>query len=59
MADKSVVALHSLKSGTKTINLPGNYKVKDLIHEKIISKGTRKIKFNLDALETHIFLIEH
>ena len=59
LADKSVVALHSLKSGEKRISLPGRFRVKDLISGDLYSRGTREIKFNLNAPETRVFLLEN
>ena len=38
MADNSVVALHSLKSGHKTIKLPGEFRVTDAITGKLIGE---------------------
>ena len=58
MADNSVVALHSLKSGKKTINLPEKRRVLDLVSGKQYSTGTNKITFQLKAPETHVFLLE-
>ncbi|MDA0337193.1 MAG: hypothetical protein O2782_18680 [bacterium] len=58
LADNSVVALHSLKPEKKTIFLPGESRVKDLVTGKLISKGTRRITFNHEAPDTHVFLLE-
>ena len=59
LADRNVVALHSLRSGPKTIKLPEKSRVRDLVTGKIISRGTTEIKFKLDAPETCVFLLEH
>ena len=58
LADKSIVALHSLKSGEKRIALPGRFRVRDLISGDPYANRTNEIKFNLDAPETRIFLLE-
>ena len=58
LADKSIVALHSLKSGKKTIKLPEMSRVKDLVTGKDISKEVREINFILNAPETKVFLLE-
>ena len=58
LADKSVVAMHSLKSGGKTILLPGERRVRDLVSGKTLSRGTRKITFDIKAPETRVFLLE-
>jgi hypothetical protein len=57
MADNSIVALHSLKSGRKTISLPEKSKVIELNTEKVVSPGTREITFTMKAPETRVFLI--
>ena len=58
MADKSIVGLHSVKTGQKKITLPGKYRVTDIITGKVYSKKTRKINFDLKAPETRVFLLE-
>jgi hypothetical protein len=58
IAGGSIVAIHSLKSGKKSIVLPGKYRVHDLVTGKMYSRGTRKISFNLKAPETQVFLLE-
>ena len=58
MADKSVVAIHSLRPGKRTIKLPEKSRVKDLVTGKVVSRGTREIKFKLDAPETKVYLLE-
>ncbi|MFC1574399.1 hypothetical protein ACFL30_04370, partial [Candidatus Latescibacterota bacterium] len=58
LADKSVVAMHSLKSGSKTILLPGKRRVRDLVSGKTLSRGTRKISFDMKAPQTRVFLLE-
>ena len=59
LADRSVVALHSLRSGTKTIKLPEKSRVRNLVTGKLVSRGTTEIKFKLEAPETCVFLLEH
>ncbi len=58
LADTSVVALHSLKSGKKSISLPGKYRVTDLVSGKRYSNGTSTIVFDFEAPETRVFLLE-
>ena len=57
LADKSVVALHSLKSGEKCIKLPGRYDVRDIISGKVYAEQTDEIRFTLDAPDTRMFLV--
>ena len=59
LADKSVVALHSAYSGRKSINLPGTYKVRDVVSGALISENTDRIRFDLNAPETRIFLLDN
>jgi hypothetical protein len=58
MADTSIVALHSLKSGTKRIVLPGKYRVRDVITGKQVARGVSEFTFDLRAPQTRIFLLE-
>ncbi|MBT5876336.1 MAG: hypothetical protein HOH43_23135 [Candidatus Latescibacteria bacterium] len=58
MADLSLVALHSMKSGTKTIRLPSRSKVHDIVSNTPISSATDEIIFELSAPETRIFRID-
>jgi len=58
MADSSVVALHSLKTGPKRIVLPGTYNVQDVVTGKDAGKELGAIEFNLDAPGTRVFHIE-
>ena len=57
LADKTVVALHSLKTEKKTILLPEKCKVKNLATGKVVSRGTRKITFNHEMPDTQVFLL--
>ena len=58
LADRNIVAMHSLKSGRKTIMLPEKRPVRDLVTGKRISRGTKTITFNMDAPATAVFLLE-
>jgi hypothetical protein len=58
MADNCIVALHSLKSGKKTISLPEKSRVVELNTDKVVSKGTREFTFTMNAPETRVFLVE-
>ena len=59
MADKSIVAVHSLKSEKKTISLPGKYNVRDVITGKMAAKNTNLFSFETNAPDTKIFLLEN
>jgi hypothetical protein len=58
LADRSVVALHSIKSERKRISLPGTYRVRDVVSGKEYAKRTGEIAFDLRAPETRVFLLE-
>ena len=58
MANKYMVALHSLKGGEKRIVLPGTCRVRDVVSGKILSRETSEIIFQLDPPETRVFLLE-
>jgi hypothetical protein len=55
LADSTIVALHSIQSGEKTIRLPGTYTVEDVISGEIVGEGVDRIQFVLDAPETRVF----
>ena len=57
MADSSIVALHSLKSGPKRLALPGTFHVHDLVTCAEYASQTNEIVFDLQAPETRVFLI--
>jgi len=58
LADRSIVALHSIQSGPKRINLPGRFRVTDLVTGKTIGWRRRVIKFEMEAPETRVFLLK-
>jgi len=58
LADKTIVALHSLKTGPKRIALPGTYDVIDVITGKPFTKKTSEIRFNLTGPETRVFRLD-
>ena len=58
LADRSIVALHSMKSGEKRIMLPGRYNVTDVISDTEYARDTDQITFKLKAPETRVFRIE-
>ena len=58
MADSSVVALHSVKSGRKQLALPGSYRVTDLVRNAEHAASCDAIEFELNAPETAVFLLE-
>ncbi|MCX5661997.1 MAG: hypothetical protein NTW19_20145 [Planctomycetota bacterium] len=58
LADESVVALHSVQSGPKRIELPGPCRVWDVVTGKQVAGRTEKIEFDLVAPETRVFRME-
>ena len=58
MADSSVVALHSVKSGPKRLALPGRFRVYDLISGNEYARDILEITFDLRTPETRVFLLE-
>ncbi|HEY3379854.1 MAG TPA: hypothetical protein VGL77_20460, partial [Armatimonadota bacterium] len=58
MADSSLLALHSLKSGPRRLLLPGPRKVTDLISGQLISERTIEINCTVDAPDTKFYLLE-
>ena len=57
LADSSVVALHSIKSGEKRIALPGQFAVEDLITGEPVAARADEIVFDLEAPATRVFLL--
>ncbi len=55
LADSTIVALHSIQSGEKTIHLPGTYDVEDVVTGEMVAQGVDTIRFTLDAPETRVF----
>jgi hypothetical protein len=58
MADSSVVGLHSLKPGRKTIWLPGEFAVRDLTTGRRSARKTNRLSFMLTRPDTRVFRIE-
>jgi hypothetical protein len=58
LADSSVVALHSLRSGRKTIGLPGPYRMTDLVSERPAADGTSEFTFDLVEPKARAFLLQ-
>jgi hypothetical protein len=58
LAGSSVMALHSLKSGRKTVSLPGSYRVTDLVSGELYADRASEIAFDLRAPETRVFLLQ-
>jgi hypothetical protein len=56
LADSSVVALHSLQPGEKTIRLPATSQVTDLVTGELLAKSTTEIRFTLEKPGTRVFL---
>jgi hypothetical protein len=55
LADSSVVAMHSVKSGPKRLRLPGKHDVYDLANDVEYARNTDEIAFQLDAPATRVF----
>ena len=55
LADGSVVAMHSIKSGRKRLALPGKRTVYDLVNDVEFARDTDVIEFELHAPETRVF----
>jgi hypothetical protein len=57
LADRTIVALHSIQSGAKTITLPGTYEVDDVISGETLGR-LESIEFTMDAPETRVFRLK-
>ena len=55
LADSAAVALHSVRSGVKTIRLPRPARVTDLVTGQTLDGPTDAISFHLDAPATALF----
>jgi hypothetical protein len=55
LADSTIVALHSIQSGRKRIELPGEYSVTDVVTGKRVGDKLRAIQFQLRAPHTRVF----
>jgi hypothetical protein len=55
LADSSVVAMHSVKSGKKRLRLPGKHTVYDLVNDVEFARDVDEIEFQLDAPATRVF----
>ncbi|MCC6860329.1 MAG: hypothetical protein IT158_17300 [Bryobacterales bacterium] len=58
LADRSVVALHSLQSGKKRIALPGRFHVRDVTGGGEYAREASEIIFDLHAPETRVFVVQ-
>jgi hypothetical protein len=57
MADSSVVAMHSIRSGRKRIRLPRAGRVTDVIADRETAARADAIEFDLDAPDTRVFRV--
>jgi hypothetical protein len=57
VANSTLVALHSIRSGPKRIALPGLYRVRDVVANAEYAPATREILFDLKAPETRVFAL--
>jgi len=55
LADSSVVALHSIQSGPKTLHLPRRCTVEDAITREVVARDVEQFSFELKAPETRLF----
>ncbi len=58
MADSSLLALHTLKSGPRRLALPGPKRVTDLITGQLVSERTEEVRFEVEAPQTVFYLLE-
>lgn len=58
LANSSVVALHSLQSGKKRIDLPGEFTVTDVVTGQLVGKRLHAIQFQLQAPQTRVFRLD-
>jgi hypothetical protein len=58
LADCSIVALHSLQSGRRRIELPGVFRVVDVVRGERMARKTDCIEFELRAPETRVFRLD-
>jgi len=57
LADTSVVALHTIKPGEKTIRLPAPASVTDAVTGELLAERTDVIHFQAEAPSTHVYRI--
>ena len=55
MADRAVVAVHTLKGGPKRIVLPGRATVWDVVADRLVGRGLNWIDYEARAPETRVF----
>ena len=58
LADRAVVALHTVKAGRKTIHLPEPARVTDVVTEALVGERLERIQFDAAAPSTHVFHLE-
>lgn len=58
MASESLVAIHSLKAGPRTIHLPGNYKVTDLTTGVVYLEKSDRIQLDVSPPTTKFFRLD-
>ncbi|MHB9026502.1 MAG: hypothetical protein ACYC7E_20395 [Armatimonadota bacterium] len=58
MADSSLLALHSLKSGPRRLLLPGPRRVTDVITGQLVAERATEIECTVDAPDTKFYLLE-
>ena len=55
LADSSIVAIHSIQSGARTIRLPGRFDVVDLVSGKPVGESIDRIRIQIEAPQTRVF----
>ncbi|MBI2192323.1 MAG: hypothetical protein HYU36_10095 [Planctomycetes bacterium] len=58
MADHSVVALHSLRPGRKSLRLPRPCRITDLESGRVVARRSDRISFEIKAPATRVFRLE-
>lgn len=54
-ADRNFIAIHTVKSGQKTIYLPGKADVCDIIRNRLVAKDVSEFRDKLEAGETRLY----
>ena len=56
-ADTSMVAIHAVRPGPRTIALPGEFAVRDVLRGRRVARAARRIRFNVTAPVTRWFAL--
>ena len=58
MANASMVAVHSLQGGERRIDLPAEFRVRDVVSGEDVASRAREITFEVDPPATRVFLLQ-